>query len=558
LGLLVASAAAATRARDLIGVWSSERDFGPDALQGQVVLQQRSTGWVASIGKATAQSAPSTHGGLSFGFSDNQLQLNLSGADPVGQLIQPATVLSGFRFATPVRFTRIDNTTWSGEVHPLADVQHLELILTAASDGTVDAFVRNPEGNQGARIGVRRVEVSANNVRLVRSGSPDIVGSMRGASLTFTIPGYSGTFTFERVARNTDTGPRPAYTLPLRLGDGWATGSLESASLDEAKIEAVLALIRQAPTSTASPYIQSLQIARHGVLVMDEYFNGFSIDRPHDVRSAGKSVTTLLVGRAIQDGARISPATPVAGLFPQYAPLANDSQRKQAVTVADLMTMSSGFACDDNDDASPGNEDTMQSQTAQPDWYKYTLDLPMAYQPGSHAVYCSAGINLLGAIVQQQTKMTLQDYFYTRFAAPMQFGRYALWLQPPPTNAAYMGGGDYFLPRDFLKFGELFLEHGRWNGRPIIDDAWLQASAQPRSGLISPGDYGYGWHLSTYTVTGRSIKAISAGGNGGQLLYIFPQLDMAVMITAANYGQYPVWQRFVTELIPNYIIAAAR
>lgn len=220
------------------------------------------------------------------------------------------------------------------------------------------------------------------------------------------------------------------------------------------------------------------------------------------------------------------------------------------------MTMSSGYACDDNDDKSPGNEDTMESQTTQPDWYKYTLDLPIVAEPGTHAVYCSAGINLLGGIISKTTDAWLPDYFYDTFAQPMQFRHYGMWLTPPPLDTAYMAGGDYFLPRDFLKLGQLFLDHGRWKGNQIVDNAWLVESAKPWASLNSPGDYGYGWHLYMYTVNGRKIKAISAGGNGGQLLFAFPQLDMTVMITAANYGQYPVWQKFVTELIPKVLSAA--
>ena len=111
--------------------------------------------------------------------------------------------------------------------------------------------------------------------------------------------------------------------------------------------------------------------------------------------------------------------------LPQYLPVANDDARKRRITVENLMTMSSGFACDDNDDNSPGNEDVMQSQTAQPDWYKYTLDLPMQYEPGARAVYCSAGINLLGAIVARATGEPLEQYFYRRFAAPMRLGNLA-------------------------------------------------------------------------------------------------------------------------------------
>src|SRR5204863_422987 len=78
---------------------------------------------------------------------------------------------------------------------------------------------------------------------------------------------------------------------------------------------------------------------------------------------------------------------------------ANDEPRKRRVTVEHLLTMTSGLECDDNDDESAGNEDNMQSQEGQPDWYKYALDLPMVREPGEAGVYCSAGINLLGGAV---------------------------------------------------------------------------------------------------------------------------------------------------------------
>jgi len=549
--------AAAPASLDLTGTWSSEQAFGPVINGGEVVLTRRASGWSAKVGAQSANS-PTNANVATLHFADgSELHVRASASGVEGQWVQPATATTGYRFATPVRFEETDESVWSGQIHPLVDVQHFTLIIRPVPGGGLSVFIRNPESNEGARVGTRRVVVVGNDVHLQRAGSADIVGHLSSGALVFSFAGYPGTFVFVRSQEPTvDDGF--VYHTPIRNGDGWETASLGDVGLDSAKIAALIGIIQAPPTSAASPYIQSLQIARHGTLVLDEYFNGFSIDRPHDVRSAGKSVTTLLVGKVIADGAPIRPESFVYPLFAQYAPFANADPRKQAVTIADLMTMSSGYACDDNDDASPGNEDTMESQSAQPDWYTYTLDLPMAYDPGSRAVYCSADINLLGGIISKESGRALTEYFYDSFAAPMQFGPYAMWLTPPPLSTAYMGGGDYFLPRDFLKFGELFLDHGQWNGKPIIDDAWLVASAQPRSSLNVPGDYGYGWHLSTYSVGGRSIRAISAGGNGGQLLFVFPQLDMTVMITAANYGQYPVWQKFVTQLVPDYIIAAAR
>lgn len=141
-----------------------------------------------------------------------------------------------------------------------------------------------------------------------------------------------------------------------------------------------------------SPDVQSVAVVRHGKLVLDEYFYGFNQAYPHDVRSAGKSVTGLMLGRAIEDTRAFGIDSRVLRLLPQFRDIRNDDARKQRMTVGDLITMASGLACDDNDDASPGNEDTMQSQPPGADWYKYTLDLPMTHDPGTYAVYCSASI----------------------------------------------------------------------------------------------------------------------------------------------------------------------
>lgn len=84
-------------------------------------------------------------------------------------------------------------------------------------------------------------------------------------------------------------------------------------------------------------------------------------------------------------------------------------------------------------------------------------------------------------MIQTQAHVALTDYFQQSFAAPMQFQTYNMWLMPPPTNAAYMAGGDRMRPRDFLKFGELLLDGGRWNGRRVVDANWIAQSIIPRT-----------------------------------------------------------------------------
>jgi CubicO group peptidase (beta-lactamase class C family) len=456
-------------------------------------------------------------------------------------------------------------------VAPIDETMHYFLVVTQNADGTVGAFIRNPEANVGASIGTRTLIVEGTKLRLRAAGKSDVHGSAgEDGSVTLDdLPNVGGALTFRRPSdkelrwyfpRATGTW---VYREPVESGDGWPVATLAEEGMREAPLAGLMrGIVTLRSPELRSPYIQSISIARHGRLVLDEYFYGFNSSIPHDVRSAGKSVTTLMVGRAIADTHRFMPQTPVLAFLAEYSPVKNDDRRKARMTVANLMTMSSGLACDDNDDSSPGNEDVMQSQTAQPDWYKYTLDLPMQYDPGSRAIYCSAGINLLGAIIARSTGIPLEHYFYQRFSEPMEFQAYGMWLMPPPTSAAYMGGGDYFRPRDFLKFGQLFLNHGTWHGRRIVDDAWLQASATEHSIMnedaAGEGDrYGYGWHLATLTIDGRPYGVINAGGNGGQLMAVVPQLDMAVMITAGNYGQYPVWSGFLREVVGAAIRSAS-
>jgi CubicO group peptidase (beta-lactamase class C family) len=305
--------------------------------------------------------------------------------------------------------------------------------------------------------------------------------------------------------------------------------------------------------------IHSLLIARHGKLVLEEYFYGFKREQPHDMRSASKTFAPLLVGIARNKGAKIDIDTPVYSQFPEYKEFANPDPRKSKITVRDLITMTPGLACDDNDEASPGNEDVMQQQKAQSDWYKYTLDLPMARDPGGdQAVYCSAGINLLGGIIRNATHAWLPEFFYENVAKPLQIKTYHWNLMP--TGDGYAGGGLYLRPRDQLKLGQLYLNGGVWNGKRVISKDWVERSTSRQSTfgktLGADHDYGYGWHLYHFEVGDRSYRAYAAGGNGGQIVMVIPDLDLVVGFTGGAYGEFPKWYKWQTELVPQFIIPA--
>ena len=350
------------------------------------------------------------------------------------------------------------------------------------------------------------------------------------------------------------------YSKLTQEDDGWKTASLSEVGLDQKRLsELIERILHVDPLDNGLP-IHSLLIARHGKLVLVEYFYGFNKDRPHNMRSASKTFAPLMVGIARDKCAKIDTNTPVYAQFPEYKDFGNPDSRKSKITVRDLMTMTSGLACDDNDENSSGNEDVMQQQTAQPDWYKYMLDLPIMREPGGdQAVYCSAGINLLGGIVRNATHTWLPDFFYENVANPLQMKTYHWNLMP--NGDGYAGGGLYLRPRDQLKLGQLYLNGGVWNGKRIVSKDWVERSTSRQSTfgktLGADHDYGYGWHLYHFEVEHHSYQAYAAGGNGGQIAMVIPDLDLVVGFTGGAYGEFAKWYKWQTELVPQFIIPAA-
>jgi CubicO group peptidase (beta-lactamase class C family) len=353
-----------------------------------------------------------------------------------------------------------------------------------------------------------------------------------------------------------------AYTKPIAGNDGWPTASLGEVGIATEPIAALIEKIVAADPTDNPADIDSLLIARHGKLVLEEYFHGYDEERPHDMRSASKTFAPVLVGIARAHGIDLGPGTSVYPLFPEDKPFAHWDARKEQVTLQALMTMTSGFACDDNDDASPGNEDNMQNQSTQPNWYKYILDLPMATDPGSkHAVYCSADLNLIGGAVSHASHSWLPQFFDDYLARPLQFHIYHMNLMP--TGEAYLGGGLYLRPRDELKLGQLYLSGGIWDRRRILSQDWVQLSTRaystfdPQTEYDAPHEYGFGWHINWLHVGDRLFRTYSAGGNGGQIIMVIPDLDLVVGLNGGSYGEFAKWYRWGLQLVPQYIIPAA-
>ncbi|MGH7572449.1 MAG: serine hydrolase [Gemmatimonadota bacterium] len=579
----------------LLGIWASETRFGP-ALHGELTLERGGSSWRATLGSATASFRvtgdsvrfvfPGDLGGFRGALIDDERAIEGFWLRPSGEAEgRPDPGGSGQPFATPLVLRRAGPRLWHGTVRPLQDRFTLFARIFREADGSIVAAFRNPELN--SRGGASRVRVSRESDTVSFSVRPNT--TMPEISQTATLahsPDRLEIFwpdvgrVLELTRRSPEEAaryfPRPpgeppyAYRRPPETGDGWKTARARDVGLDEAALtRLVQGLIDADPAARRPALIHSLLVARNGRLVLEEYFFGFDRDTPHDLRSAGKTFASVMLGAVMMHGADLSPDTSVFDLLAAMGPFANPDPRKSRITLAHLMTHTTGLACDDNDDASPGNEGAMQSQDRQPDWWKYTLDLPMVHDPGSRYAYCSANTNLMGAALTTATGTWLPELFERLVARPLQFGPYHWNLMP--TGQGYLGGGPFVRPRDLLKVGQAYLDSGVWEGRRIVDAAWVGRSTAPRvevspatTGLdpstfrefYGPGIDGYAWHLYGVRSEDRVHRDFEATGNGGQLLIVVPEFDLVVVFTGGNYGQGGIWSRWRDEIVGGEIIPA--
>ncbi len=579
----------------LEGIWASETKFTP-ALKGELAVTRRGSTWRATLSGAEAVFRVAG-ARVAFTFPGNvgQFRGTLSGdgraiegfwlQPPAGTDAQPNPTASSQPFATPLTLRRTSRGAWRGSVRPLEESFTLYLKIFRNADGSLTGAFRNPETNSNG--GASHFAVTQDGDSVLFSARPDpsqpelrhnAVLARSPDRLRLLWPDLSRTIELRRVTPSEAAAffPRPpgaagyVYSKPPAAGDGWETARASDVGIDEAALtRLVQRLIDADPAARRPSLIHSLLVARRGKLVLEEYFFGFDRDRPHDVRSAGKSFAPVMLGAAMMRGVKLAPETPVYALLAGRGPFANPDPRKSRVTLAHLMTHTSGLACDDNDNASPGNEGTMQAQREQPDWWKYTLDLAVAHDPGSRYAYCSANINLVGAALTTATGTWLPELFERTIARPLQFGPYHWNLIP--NGEGYLGGGAFLRPRDLLKVGQAYLGGGAWRGRRIVSASWVAQSTAPRV-HISPAttglsaeqfpmfygeaDDGYAWHLSQLRVGERTYRGYAATGNGGQLLVVVPELELTVVFTAGNYGQGGIWGRWPQEIVGGVIIPA--
>jgi CubicO group peptidase (beta-lactamase class C family) len=336
--------------------------------------------------------------------------------------------------------------------------------------------------------------------------SPPTVAEAPSTSTATTAP-------TESSAPATPASDATSPTAPVATE--WPSSTPEEHGVDSALLADALVAIRD-----QIPYVHSLTIVQGGSMVLDAYFYPYDGSSPHDVASVTKSITTTLVGIAVDQGL-LSLDDPVLSFFPDRQ-IANRDERKQKLTVGDLAAMTSGFACEAEPD-----EPTLAAMEASSDYVQFALDLPMAAEPGTTFAYCSPGTHLLSAILTQATGVTEFEFAQRELFGPLGFGP-AYWPEDP--QGFSHGWGDAVVhPRDVAKLGQLFLDGGLWNGKRIVSEAWVTDAVTSHASFGDGTGYGLGWWIEhDPTPNGGEFGGV---GRGGQFVTVTVAFDLVMVLT---------------------------
>ncbi|MBN1681519.1 MAG: serine hydrolase [Anaerolineae bacterium] len=301
--------------------------------------------------------------------------------------------------------------------------------------------------------------------------------------------------------------------------EGWRSSDPGAQGMDAARLAAADAYL-----NARAPHLDSLLIVRHGCLVWERYSRQAAIDRLHNVKSAAKSVLSLLVGIALQTGDLMSLDDTLGDFLAAYFTGAVD-RRKRDIRLRDLLTMRSGLEWREWGG-------TTQQMTASPDWVRFVLDRPLSADPGTRYNYSTGDTQLIAAVLQQATGMTALAFADLYLFAPLGIER-RTW--PTDPQGITIGGAELALSsRDLAKLGYLVLNRGQWGGETIVPAAWIAESTQAHANVIPAGtddcvqlDYGYLWWLRQQ----GDYASWLAVGYGGQVIYVIPALDLVVVIT---------------------------
>lgn len=291
--------------------------------------------------------------------------------------------------------------------------------------------------------------------------------------------------------------------------------------------------------------------------IIDEYYEeGYDENALFPIHSACKSFTSALIGIAIDEGFIGGVEDLLSDYLPQVAQMTNG---KQNLTLEHLLTQTSGLEWYEWGGSYSNWEEFRSSEN----WVDYILNRNIVAQPGTVFNYSTGNTHLLSAVLQSATGMTQEEYCREKLFGPMGVSEEARWLTDPQ-GITDGGNGLLISPRDAAKFGQLFLDKGRWKGQQLVPSDWVEESTLVQNpGPGSTGQYGYQWWVQPYSPGQYGTYATPypsalydtyfAFGYAGQFIYVVPELDLVVVFTSSCQNSYTPRPYFTDYILNAYM-----
>lgn len=309
----------------------------------------------------------------------------------------------------------------------------------------------------------------------------------------------------------------------------WQHDTLENHNINASAINSVHNTIDSYP-------INAEVIVKDGVIVDEYYKDGYDQNSVFTLQSTSKSVTSALIGIAIDKGYIPSVNEPISTYFPQI--LDSGSEYKSQITVWNLLTHTTGLNASDT---ANWNE-----WLASDNWVDYVLERPATSRPGTVFSYFTGNTHLLSAILQQATGMTALDFGKQYLFEPLDMD--SVQCSTDPQGISDGGNGFAMNVYDMAKLGELYLNNGNWNGEQIISEQWVKDSTTLQFDRSSgSADYGYQWWVRTFGENNH--PAYFAQGHYGQYIFVVPDLNLVVAITSHYEGSTSVYWQIMNNIV---------
>jgi CubicO group peptidase (beta-lactamase class C family) len=289
--------------------------------------------------------------------------------------------------------------------------------------------------------------------------------------------------------------------------------------------------------------LHSFMIVRHGQVIAEGWWKPEAADKPHILNSLSKSFNSTAVGLAIEAG-KLSLDDPVLRYFPDDAP--DDlSYNLKAMTVRDLLTMTCGH---DTEPKAVGGAPSV----------KQFLAHPVPHKPGTHFQYNTMGSYVLSAIVTKVTGQTELEYLKPRLFEPLGIEN-PRW-DSSPEGYSLGGYGLWLRTEDIAKFGQLYLQKGKWNGKQLIPQTWVEQATSKQvpndeeyaHSKIGP-DWRQGYGFQFWRCTHNAFRG---DGANGQLCVVMPDKDAVIAVTAATGDMQGELNAIWDNLLPAFQDAA--